>query len=307
MNLSHLSHEVETLFERLGDHGVRSACTPFLIYRRTRHELGLDGLSAAWRWRPASPRDVGPGRALLRRAVLEPGGGLQAHLARPGTRDEYSACVGRELRQRPRRVPALLAARQRLPPTSMGLRRRSSRPRRRGARRARGRRRGPDEFLEQNAVILLADHAQTRVEHLVPLAEALGLDWRVLEPNESAEPAELAVSRIVEARAGAVYVPDEGRRAEGTHASACGRACARSRASTCSPGSPATRRPSSATGRSFASARDRRPATDAAAGTSRATSGPPGGDPRRHVRVGDVPGRALPTMDGARPRTRATS
>ena len=45
MNMSHLSDEVETVFERLGDAGLRTACTPFLIYRgRTRHELGLEGL-----------------------------------------------------------------------------------------------------------------------------------------------------------------------------------------------------------------------------------------------------------------------
>ena len=45
MNMAHLSHEVETVFERLGDAGVRTACTPFLIYRgRRRHELGLEGL-----------------------------------------------------------------------------------------------------------------------------------------------------------------------------------------------------------------------------------------------------------------------
>ena len=45
MNMAHLSDEVETVFESLADHGVRTACTPFLIYRgRTRHELGLEGL-----------------------------------------------------------------------------------------------------------------------------------------------------------------------------------------------------------------------------------------------------------------------
>ena len=45
MNMAHLSDEVETVYETLGDHGVRTACTPFLIYRgRTRHEMGLEGL-----------------------------------------------------------------------------------------------------------------------------------------------------------------------------------------------------------------------------------------------------------------------
>src|SRR5690606_20287458 len=45
MNMAHLSPEVETVFESLGDAGHRTACTPFLIFRgRHRHELGLDGL-----------------------------------------------------------------------------------------------------------------------------------------------------------------------------------------------------------------------------------------------------------------------
>ena len=64
------------MFERLGDAGVRTACTPFLIYRgRTRHELGLEGLLrrvAARRQLP--PRRLGPGRALLRRALRQPHG-----------------------------------------------------------------------------------------------------------------------------------------------------------------------------------------------------------------------------------------
>ena len=46
MNLDHLSWQAETVFERLGDAGVRTATTPFLIYRgRHRHELGLEGLA----------------------------------------------------------------------------------------------------------------------------------------------------------------------------------------------------------------------------------------------------------------------
>ena len=99
MNMSHLSHEVETLFERLGDHGVRSACTPFLIYRgRTRHELGLEGLlrrvavAASFHHATWGPDELFYGELYSSRAV-----GCKPTLARPGTRDEYSACVGREL------------------------------------------------------------------------------------------------------------------------------------------------------------------------------------------------------------------
>src|SRR6266576_1048388 len=45
MNLDHLSWQALTVFERLGDAGIRTAATPFLIYRgRQRHQLGLEGL-----------------------------------------------------------------------------------------------------------------------------------------------------------------------------------------------------------------------------------------------------------------------
>ena len=99
MNLDHLSWQAETVFERLGDAGVRTAATPFLIYRgRHRHELGLEGLAK----RAAAA-------ANFRHAVWGPDeffyGDLYASrptdcgptFTRPGTRDEYSACVAEEL------------------------------------------------------------------------------------------------------------------------------------------------------------------------------------------------------------------
>jgi hypothetical protein len=44
MNFDHLTRRTPTVFERLDDVGVRTACTPFLIFRgRVRHELGLQG------------------------------------------------------------------------------------------------------------------------------------------------------------------------------------------------------------------------------------------------------------------------
>ena len=99
MNLAHLSDEVETVFERLGDHGVRTACTPFLIYRgRTRHEMGLEGLlrrvavAASFRHATWGPDELFYGELYSSRRVP-----CKPTLARPGTRDEYSACCGREL------------------------------------------------------------------------------------------------------------------------------------------------------------------------------------------------------------------
>ncbi len=80
-------------------HGVRTACTPFLIYRgRTRHEMGLEGLlrrvalAATFRHATWGPDELFYGELYSSRKVP-----CKPTLARPGTRDEYSACCGREL------------------------------------------------------------------------------------------------------------------------------------------------------------------------------------------------------------------
>ena len=65
-------------------------------------------------------------------------------------------------------------------------------------------------------MILTADHAQTAVEHALPLADELAEDWAVLQPNtDRPEEAEIAVSPT--SRAGAVYILDTGRRHAATH------------------------------------------------------------------------------------------
>jgi hypothetical protein len=222
MNMAHLSPEVDTIFERLADAGVRSACTPFLIYRgRTRHELSLEGLmrqfAVATNFRHATwgPDELFWGELYASRKVP-----CKPTLARPGTRDEYSACCGRELlrddlydfllfslpdndyfahRYGPERMPESIAHADRcfgeLVEEAGGI----------------------DAFLDLHAVVLMADHGQSAVEHELDLQETLGSDWHVLRPNDpNPAHAELAVSPT--ARAAAVYVLTEGRRRLRAHA-----------------------------------------------------------------------------------------
>src|SRR5262249_37133056 len=76
---------------------------------------------------------------------------------------------------------------------------------------------GIDAFLEQHAVLLMSDHSQSPVDRRLPLAAALGEEWRVLQPNSTRpEDAELAVSPT--ARAANVYVLREGSYHERAHA-----------------------------------------------------------------------------------------
>ena len=220
MNLSHLNPEVETLFERLDDAGLRTACTPFLIYRgRHRHQVSLEGLLR---------RAVDATQLKFRHHTWGPGelfyGDLYASrevpcksTSIPGARDGYSACCAAEL-VKAEDFDFLLFA---LPDNDNY-----------------SHRHGPeasvesiakadhcfaklvdaagslDALLDSYALILLADHAQTPVQRALPLAELLGRSWRVLQPSDDRpEQAQLAVSPT--GRAAHVYLlPGEGERAE---------------------------------------------------------------------------------------------
>ena len=203
------------MFETLGDHGVRTACTPFLIYRgRTRHELGLEGLlrrvalAATFRHATWGPDELFYGELYSSRKVP-----CKPTLARPGTRDEYSACCGRELVENDlydfllyslpdndyhshkfgpeAQVESIVradAAFAELVDAAGGLDRV---PRR--ARRDRGRRPRPDR----------------RSSSRCRSPRRWAREWRVLQPNQSdPENAELAV--CPSSRAAAVYVLSDG-------------------------------------------------------------------------------------------------
>src|ERR687898_1638658 len=222
MNLDHLSWEAQTVFERLGDVGVRTAITPFLIYRgRQRHELGLEGLlrrmavAAKFHHAVWGPDELFYGELSASRRVP-----CRPTLARPGTRDEYSACVGVERVEQDLYDFLLLG----LPDNDYHSHRlgpensiESISHADASLERVIDAAGGVGAFLEGHAVILLADHAQVAVDRPLPIAEALGEEWRVLQPNSTRpEEAELAVSPT--ARAAHVYVLQDGRRHARAHA-----------------------------------------------------------------------------------------
>jgi len=96
MNFDHLSRRQLTVFERLDDMGVRTACTPFLVFRgRVRHELGVQGWlrrvaqAANFRHAVYGPAELFYGELYSSQVV-----DCRPTLARPGTRDPYSGCVG---------------------------------------------------------------------------------------------------------------------------------------------------------------------------------------------------------------------
>ncbi len=214
MNMAHLSPDVSTAFERLADAGVRTACTPFLIYRgRRRHELGLEGvlrrvaLAASFRHAVWGPEELFYGELYASRRVP-----CKPTLARPGTRDPYTACVGREL-ARDGAYDFLLFS---LPDNDHHSHRFGPLATTESIARADsclgdlvdacG---GIDQFCAEHAVIVCADHSQTEVSAELDLIKAFAERWRVLRPSPDREAeAEVAVSPC--ARAAGVYVLADG-------------------------------------------------------------------------------------------------
>jgi Type I phosphodiesterase / nucleotide pyrophosphatase len=220
MNLAHLNPEVETVFERLDDAGLRTACTPFLIYRgRHRHQVTLEGLARRavestrlhFRHHTWGPTELFYGDLYASRAVPCQSTSI------PGNRDGYAGCCAAELARADGYDFLLLS----LPDNDSWSHRHGPEATVESIAKADGcfaelaeACGGLDDFLATHAVILLADHAQTPVKRGLPLAELLAREWDVLRPSDDRpELAQLAVSPT--GRAAHVYLlPGEGPRAE---------------------------------------------------------------------------------------------
>jgi len=220
MNLAHLNPGMETLFEQLDDAGLRTACTPFLIYRgRHRHQVSLDGLlkravdatRLKFRHHTWGPAELFYGDLYASREVPCKSTSI------PGSRDGYSACCAAELAKADGFDFLLFS----LPDNDNYSHRHGPEASVESIAKADhcfgklvAACDGLETFLDEHAVILLADHAQTPVHRGLPLADLLARDWAVLRPSESQpEQAQLAVSPT--GRAAHVYLlPGEGERAD---------------------------------------------------------------------------------------------
>ncbi len=191
MNRAHLAPEPLTVFEALDDAGVRTAGTTYLIYRgRHRHEPQHD--SALTRLASAT---------LLRHPVMGPRElfyadifasrrtGCRSGLGMPGVRDQHSGCVAAYLVEHDLFDFLLLS----LPDNdwhshkhgpdgqvhSLALADRQ-------LARMMDPAGGVERFLEDHAVVVMADHSQAPVANAVALQDALA-ELGVLEPARTAE------------------------------------------------------------------------------------------------------------------------
>jgi hypothetical protein len=209
MNFDHLSRGQPTFFERLDDGGFRTVCTPFLIYRgRTRHELTLQG----WMRRVAHAANFGhavygPSELFYGELYASREVDCAGTIARPGTRDPYSGCVGAYCERNDLYDFMLFSlpdndnySHQHGPAETVTSIARADRHLA-DLVEAGG---GTEQFFSDHALILMADHSQMAVDDRIRLDMAMG-DWRVLLPNDP-DPTEAELAICPGARSAMVYV-----------------------------------------------------------------------------------------------------
>jgi len=211
LNLAHLSRAERTLFEHLGDAGIPSACTTYMIYRgRRRHEVTgeavpkrLASIAGQFRYPVWGPDELFYADLFASRPT-----GCRSNFGMPGLRDQHTGCVGSYLVEHDL-FDFLLVS---LPDNDSYSHRRgpyaqvtSISSADRALERIMHAAGGPEAFLEDHAVIVMSDHSQVAVERRVNLAEALE-SWQVLRPDADPSGAEIAVCPAQ--RSGQIYVLD---------------------------------------------------------------------------------------------------
>ncbi len=214
MNSEHLSPDALTVFESLDDAEIRTAGTTYLIYRgRHDHEVAQDSALARLVTSTLFRRTIkGPLELFYSDLYASRRTGCRGQMGLPGARDQHTGCVGSYLvehdlfdfllfslpdndayshRNGPHAQVTSLAAADRQIERLMH---------------AGG---GPDQFLDDHAVIVCSDHSQAAVEASIRLDYAFA-DFVVATPNARAgSGGEVALSPAQ--RAAMIYAldPDE--------------------------------------------------------------------------------------------------
>jgi hypothetical protein len=208
MNRAHLASDVPTVFELLDDAGLRTAGTTYLMYRgRHRHEPARD--SAYARLASAFMRHsvMGPKELFYADLFASRRTGCRSGLGMPGVRDRHSGCVGAYLVEHDLFDFMLFS----LPDNDAYSHRRgphatveSIAEADRQLERLMNAGGGPEAFLADHAVVVMADHSHASVEETIDLQDAFA-EFSVLGPaGRDALDAEIAL--CPSQRAAQVYV-----------------------------------------------------------------------------------------------------
>jgi len=199
MNRDHLSAATPTLFETLDDADVRTAGTTYLMYRgRHRHEPQRD--TALTRFASALMRHavLGPRELFYADIFASRRTNCRSGLGMPGVRDRHSGCVSSYLVEHDLFDFLLLS----LPDNDWYSHKRGPEAQPQSIAQAdlqlarvfdaAG---GVDAFLEEHAVIAMADHSQAPVTSVIALQDELA-DLGVLGPSQSSAPSRGEAPRI---------------------------------------------------------------------------------------------------------------
>jgi predicted AlkP superfamily pyrophosphatase or phosphodiesterase len=219
MNMAHLNRARPTVFESLMDAGVRTAGTTYLMYRgRKRHPISPGGMYSRLARAGGFRHGVwGPDELFYADLFASRKTDCRSTLGMPGQRDQHTGCVGAYLVENDL-CDFMLAS---LPDNDTYSHKRgpyaqvtSIASADRALERIMHAAGGPDEFLEEHALIVMSDHSQIAVVDQVNLARALD-SYSLLAPEalpDDEGDAEIAI--CPSQRSGQVYVLDPERRAE---------------------------------------------------------------------------------------------
>src|SRR3954471_24224762 len=208
MNAEHLSPEAPTIFEVLDDAGVRTAGTTFLIYRG-RHEHRASKATALSRVAAMTFKKpvMGPAELFYADIFASRDTGCRSVLGKPGLRDQHAGCVGAHLLEHDLCDFLLLSLpdndthSHRFGPDSQVASIAAADRQIERVAQACG---GIDAFLDEHALVVVADHSHALIERRIEF-EAAFRDFHVLGPSAAAfEEAEIAL--CPSARSAQVYV-----------------------------------------------------------------------------------------------------
>jgi predicted AlkP superfamily pyrophosphatase or phosphodiesterase len=193
MNRAHLSADTPTVFECLDDAGVRTAGTTYLMYRgRHRHEPQRDTALTRFAARLMRHPVMGPRELFYADIFASRDTGCRSGLGMPGVRDRHSGCVSAYMVEHDLFDFLLLS----LPDNDWYSHKHGPEGQVHSIAQADlqlarvfnagG---GVDRFLEEHAVIAMADHSQAPVERTIALQGELA-ELGVLAPKGGTEGAQ---------------------------------------------------------------------------------------------------------------------
>ena len=197
MNEHHLSPDAHTVFETLDDAGVRTACTSYLIFRgRHEHEVSRDFALTRVASQLFKRSVKGPAELFYADIFASRKTGCWSRMGIPGLRDQHAGCVGSYLVEHDLFDFLLLS----LPDNDAHSHKNGPHAQIASiaaadaelwrVMEAGG---GVEKFLDEHAMIVMADHSHSHIERVIERTGAFA-DWKVLRPSgTNASEAEIAL------------------------------------------------------------------------------------------------------------------